>query len=120
MFVYMLYCEPNCIYTGVAKVAKTRLLQHLLHTKAAAAYTKSHPPYGLAMLWKVDSKSAALKAEAAIKKLSRKEKDQLISNPQMLCEKFENESLEVVSQTLQRDLWEEISTIANKKLTTSM
>lgn len=119
MYIYMLYCRPNTIYTGIAKDAAHRIYLHLSHAKQAAAYTKSHPPYGLAALWTCDSKSLALKAEAYIKSLSRSSKDALIQKPSLLQEAFSKEDVTLISQKEMNEIWTCAKAKAETKLDAS-
>jgi putative endonuclease len=84
MLVYMLECEDGSIYTGVARDLLKRMRDHFEHTPAAAAYTRSHPPRRLLAVWECESYAGALRAEAAIKRLSRTEKLDLIATPTAL------------------------------------
>ena len=53
---------------------KNRLKAHLGLIKGGASYTKSHPVIKVEAVWKVESKSDALRMECALKKLSRLKK----------------------------------------------
>lgn len=72
-FVYMLRCADGSLYTGAAKDWKDRLKLHM--NGRAAKYTRSRRPVQLVRLETHASKSAALKAEAAIKRLPKQEKE---------------------------------------------
>jgi predicted GIY-YIG superfamily endonuclease len=75
-FVYMLRCADGSLYTGAAKDWQARLE---LHRKGRAAkYTRSRRPVELVRLETHASKSAALKAEAAIKRLPKQEKERYV------------------------------------------
>ena len=80
MYVYMLLCEDDSFYIGIAKDMKKRWQEHRLRLPAAAKYTKSHPVKAPAALWEVvcdDAKttaSVAAKAEYALKQLRHTEK----------------------------------------------
>jgi len=76
-YVYIILTVRNTLYTGIAIDPEKRLADHL--AGKGAKYLRAIKP--LRILWRelhLD-KSAALKREAAIKKLSRKEKEQLIN-----------------------------------------
>lgn len=77
-YVYVLECEGACLYTGITGDLKKRMSEHFLTLAACAKFTRSHKPKSIVCLWKCPDKSAALKAEAAIKKLKRTQKDELI------------------------------------------
>ena len=79
-YVYMLRCEDGSLYTGIASDVEKRFAMH--KSGHGAKYTRSHPP--VAVVWpqrsareKGSDKGAALRREAAIKKLPRAKKLEL-------------------------------------------
>lgn len=74
MYVYIILCDDNSLYTGVAKDIVKRLSEHYYQKKNCAKYTKSHKMVCLFSLFKTDNKSDAMKLEYSIKKLTHKEK----------------------------------------------
>jgi predicted GIY-YIG superfamily endonuclease len=74
--VYLLRCSDGSLYTGVTNDLPKRLKAHA--AGKASKYTRSRLPVRLAYSESQTSKSAALKREAAIKKMRRTEKDQLV------------------------------------------
>lgn len=83
-YIYMLRCEDNSIYTGIAKDLEHRLNEHFTKNEKCAKYTKSHKAKKLEIAWKTENKSLASKLEYAIKKLEKNKKEKLISNPELL------------------------------------
>jgi putative endonuclease len=78
--VYILRCSDGSLYTGITNDLPKRLQAHA--AGRASKYTRSRLPVRLAYSQPQRSKSAALKREAAIKKLSRPQKDRLLAaNP---------------------------------------
>ena len=79
-YVYMLECENNAFYTGYTTNLDRRYQEHC--EGKAAKFTRSFPPKRIAKYWKLEdsSVSEALKLELAIKKLSRKQKIDLIQS----------------------------------------
>jgi putative endonuclease len=75
-FVYMLRCADGSLYTGAAKDWQRRLKLH--KNGRAAKYTRSRRPVRLVRLETHASKSAALKAEATIKRLPKQEKEHYV------------------------------------------
>lgn len=75
-FVYMLRCRDGTLYTGMSTDVARRLREHRAGT--ASKYTRSRGVAKLVYSQRVGSRSAALKREAAIKKLSRAQKRALI------------------------------------------
>jgi predicted GIY-YIG superfamily endonuclease len=75
-FVYMVRCADGSLYTGIAKDVSRRCQQHNAGT--ASRYTRSRLPVKLLYQEPLASRSLALKREAAIKALTRREKLALI------------------------------------------
>jgi putative endonuclease len=75
-FLYVVQCRDNTLYTGISSDVKRRILLH--NTGKGAAYTAARCPVDLLAIWQFDSRSAALKAEFAFKKLTRQTKLQFI------------------------------------------
>lgn len=71
-YVYVLRCKDGSLYTGYTNDVKKRLESHQKGT--ASKYTRSRRPVKIAASWKYKTKSEAIRAEAAFKKLSRSEK----------------------------------------------
>lgn len=77
-YVYMLRCAGGALYTGWTTDPAARLHTHKSGAgKGGAKYTAGHKPQGFAYLEKLEDKSAALKREAALKKLPKAEKEAL-------------------------------------------
>jgi putative endonuclease len=75
--VYLLRCSDGSLYTGITNDLPKRLKGHA--AGRASRYTRSRLPVKLVYSEPQKSKSAALKREAAIKKLTRREKAKLIA-----------------------------------------
>lgn len=75
--VYILRCSGGSLYTGITNDLPKRLKAH--NAGKASRYTRSRLPVALAYIEPQKSKSTALKREAAIKKLSRPQKDRLLT-----------------------------------------
>ena len=71
-YVYMLRCRDDSLYTGCTDDVERRLAVH--RSGMGAKYTRSRLPVTLVYQEEVADKSAALRREAAIKSLTRKEK----------------------------------------------
>lgn len=72
-FVYMLRCADGTLYTGSTNDVEARLHAHNF-LKTGAKYTRARRPVELVYKEEVDSRGAAQKREAEIKKMSREEK----------------------------------------------
>ena len=77
-FVYILRCKDDSLYTGVCTDLERRLLEHNGCNKKGARYTRARRPVRMVYQENCDDRSAACKREAAIKKLTRKQKLLLI------------------------------------------
>ena len=79
-FVYVLRCRDNSLYTGVCTNWKRRLREHNGEVIGGARYTRCRRPVQIAYVEKQADRSTACQREAAIKKMSRSQKDQLIQS----------------------------------------
>lgn len=77
-YVYILRCSDDTYYTGWTKDIDNRLKVH--NRGRASKYTRVRLPVKLIYFEYYESESEAKKREAAIKKLSRKEKEKLIKS----------------------------------------
>jgi UV DNA damage endonuclease len=75
-FAYILCCADDSLYTGITKDVSRRCQQH--NDGTASRYTRSRRPTKLVYQEVHPSRSRALKREAAIKAMSRREKKALI------------------------------------------
>ena len=79
-YVYILRCGDGSLYTGWTNHLEQRIRAH--NEGKGAKYTKSRRPVRLVYAETFSTKEEAMKREAAIKKLSRKEKEELIGTYQ--------------------------------------
>ncbi len=79
--LYILRCGDGSLYTGIAQDVRRRLEQH--RAGKGAKYTRGRGPLELVYQQPCPDHSAALRQEAAVKKLSRQQKMQLISGPRI-------------------------------------
>lgn len=77
-YVYMLRCEDDSIYTGIAKDLEKRMNEHFSKDEKCAKYTKSHKAKNLEIFWQTEDKSLASKLEYALKTLKKEQKEKLI------------------------------------------
>lgn len=75
-YVYMVQCRDNTLYTGITTDVQRRLNTH--NSGKGAKYTRSRLPVQLVYQESQPDKSAALKREIAVKKLTRAQKLRLI------------------------------------------
>ena len=76
-YVYILQCADGTLYTGSTNDPQRRLKVH--NSGKGAKYTRSRLPVKLVDQEEQENWSAALRREAAIKKLSRAQKKTLIA-----------------------------------------
>ena len=77
-YVYMVICNDQTIYTGIAMDVQKRITEHN-NGANGAKYTRSRRPVSLAYLEEFPDRSSASSREYQIKKLSRQAKLRLIS-----------------------------------------
>jgi putative endonuclease len=75
--VYILLCQDGSFYTGITNNLENRLKQH--NEGKASKYTRCRLPVKFVYSEQVKDRSEATKRELAIKKLTRKQKEKLIS-----------------------------------------
>ena len=75
-YVYMLRCGDDTLYTGCTNDVPRRLTAH--QKGVGAKYTRSRLPVELVYQESLPDRSAALRREAAVKKLSRSQKLALV------------------------------------------
>ncbi len=77
-FVYMILTRKGRLYTGVSTDPERRFIEHLCDPKKGAKFFRSDSPEKIVYLEEVETYSAALKREIAIKALPTKKKHHLI------------------------------------------
>lgn len=75
--VYMIECSDGTLYTGISNDVNRRVLTH--NKGKGAKYTKTRLPVALKWLSECEDRANASKEECRIKKLTRKQKIQLIN-----------------------------------------
>jgi len=75
-WVYIVECADRTFYTGTTNDVSARVAKH--NSGTAAKYTKTRTPVSLIYSAPFPDRSSACKREAAIKKLTRKEKELLV------------------------------------------
>lgn len=76
-YVYILKCNDNTLYIGSTNNIEKRLHAHN-NLKSGAHYTKIRRPVTMIYSKKYKDMGSARSVEAILKKLSRKEKDELV------------------------------------------
>ena len=78
-FAYILRCSDGTLYSGWTNDLEARVKTH--NAGKGAKYTRSRLPVELVYSEELESPSAAMRRECELKKLSRKEKLDLINKP---------------------------------------
>lgn len=78
-YIYILQCADATLYTGIARDLQQRVRQHNGEVGGGPRYTRGRRPVQLVWFDVAPDRGAALRREAAIKKLSRPEKHRLIA-----------------------------------------
>jgi putative endonuclease len=78
-FVYIVRCSDNSLYTGITKDILRRVHEHNHDDHKCARYVKTRRPVVLVYSECTPSRKEAMLREAAIKKLPRKKKLELIA-----------------------------------------
>jgi predicted GIY-YIG superfamily endonuclease len=76
-WVYVLRCADDTLYTGITNDPDRRLTQH--NGGTASKYTRSRRPVVMVYREPKRTRGTALRREAAIKALSRRQKETLIA-----------------------------------------
>jgi len=76
--VYILECADGTLYTGIATDVSRRIQQHNGEKPGGPKYTRGRRPVKLLWSSAAQDRSAASQREAAIKKMTRDEKLELI------------------------------------------
>ncbi len=77
-YLYLIRVKNGSLYTGIATDVERRFSEHVAGGKKGAKYLKGRGPLKLVFRQKIGSRSQALKTEAAIKKMPRAQKENLI------------------------------------------
>ena len=77
-FVYIVKCSDKTLYTGISNNLERRLRQHNGEIVGGAFYTQNKRPVKLVYKEKMKSHSDAIKRELEIKKLTRKQKMNIV------------------------------------------
>jgi len=76
-FVYLLRCGDGTLYCGWTNDLAARLAAHSAGT--GARYTRGRRPVTIAAAWQAPDRSAAMRLEAAVKRLTRQKKEELVA-----------------------------------------
>ena len=80
--LYLIECADGSLYTGIATDVERRFSEHV--SGKGARYTRSHAPSRLVASGPVGSRSQALRAELAVKRLPRDKKIQAVRTQKLM------------------------------------
>ena len=83
--VYLVRCIDDSIYAGITTDLDRRLKQHNGELPGGARYTSGRQPITLMWSEVCDSRSDALRREAALRRLNRRQKWALIASVEGVC-----------------------------------
>lgn len=84
-YIYMLRCEDNSIYTGIASDIERRMNEHFSKNNKCAKYTLRHTASNLEKVFYTENRALASKLEFHIKKnLTKTQKEELIKDAKKL------------------------------------
>lgn len=106
-YVYIIRCFPNSLYSGITTDVKRRFSEHRKKDALGAKYTKSHDVLALESVWACENRSLASKLEYHLKKLSHKNKEELILSPS-LFDILLKDKVDTTKYTYQKELLEEL------------
>lgn len=78
-YVYLLRCKDGSLYCGYTNNLERRIFDHN-NSNTGAKYTKNKRPVVLVYKEEFNTKSAALRREIEIKKMTKSQKENIIAN----------------------------------------
>ena len=101
-YTYILRCKDNSLYTGITTDLERRLKEHKEKGEKTAKYTLTHIAEKMETAWESENRVLASKLEFNIKRLAKKQKEELIKNPKLLNEflgdKIQSELYSIVKE----------------------
>ena len=83
-YLYIVRTNNGHLYTGITQDVERRFLEHNEGGKKTAKYLRGKGPLKLVFQQKIGSRSSALKAELALKKLPKQQKESLTNKSKKL------------------------------------
>lgn len=85
--LYVVRTIDRCLYAGIATDVKRRFTEHLAQGPKTAKYLLAHKPESLALSLPVGDRGLAAKVEYHFKRLSKREKENIISLKELVFDK---------------------------------
>lgn len=89
-YTYILRCKDNSLYTGITTDLKRRFKEHKEKGKKSAKYTLTHNASKMEIAWKSEDRILASRLEFQLKRLNKKQKEDLIKNSKLLNKLLED------------------------------
>ena len=86
--LYMIRTKNGALYTGITQDVERRFAEHVAGGKKGAKYLRGRGPLNLVFQQKIGSRSEALKTEAAVKNMSKGEKEGMVGKELILIQKI--------------------------------
>ncbi len=84
----MIRTKNGALYTGITQDVERRFAEHVAGGKKGAKYLRGRGPLNLVFRQKIGSRSEALKTEAAVKNMSKGEKEGMVGKELKLIQKI--------------------------------
>lgn len=85
-YVYIVKCSDKSLYTGITKNIERRINEHNNSNSLGSRYTRGRRPVKLVYQEAKQTRSEATRRECEIKKLSRREKEVLLTGSSTVLE----------------------------------
>lgn len=82
----MIRCSDNSLYTGISNDVPRRFAVHQSGNSRSPKYTRNRHPLQLVFTAEIGSKPAASRVEYYLKKLSKKQKENLVAGTMSLSD----------------------------------
>jgi putative endonuclease len=83
-YTYIVRTEKGSLYTGITNNMFHRMAEHFGQGKKSAKFTRSQKIISLEALWSSADRSTASKLEARLKRLTKKQKEEVLKKPSLL------------------------------------
>lgn len=94
-YIYIIRCKDNTLYTGITTDLERRFNEH--KNRIGAKYTKRHDVDKIEIAWSCENRSIASKLEYRLKRLSKKEKEEIIKSKRLLFLKIEIDNYTLIN-----------------------
>ena len=86
--LYLIRTKNGALYTGITRDVERRFAEHVAGGKKGAKYLRGRGPLKLVFQQKIGTRSDALKTEAATKKMSKAEKEEMTMEGLQFIQKY--------------------------------